>query len=140
MRLTDAREGSMPARDARSALEVLYNIFGNIKDIGRSEVRLLKADIEEGVAEVKKPVVALGAGLMLAGYAGGLLLVALVFALALVMAMWAAALLVGTFTSIVAALLILRGRRGIGRVKAKSERTIARLRERMQWATHQNRS
>lgn len=129
----------MPAQDARSALEVLYNIVGNIKDIGLSEVRLVKADIEEGVAEVKKPVVALGAGLMLAGYAGGLLLVALVSALALVMAMWAATLLVGAVTSIVATLLILRGRRGIGRVKAKSERTIARLRERMQWATHQNR-
>lgn len=128
----------MPAQDARSALEVLYKIVGNIQDIGRSEVRLVKTELGEGVAEIKRPVVALGAGFMLAGYAGGLLLVALVSALAMFMALWAATLLVGALTAIASALLIVHGGRGLRRVNAKFERTIASLKERLQWATHRS--
>jgi uncharacterized membrane protein YqjE len=127
---------SMGGSLGRSVPDVLQHIIDNIQDIFRSECQLAKAEIKEEAAEASKPAATLGAGLILAVYAIGLLLLALVYALAMVLALWSAALLVSVSVAVVAILLINRGVTGLRHVNAKSERTIASLKENLPWANN----
>jgi uncharacterized membrane protein YqjE len=107
----------------RSVSEVLRDIFGNLQDIVRSEVRLAKSELK---AEAGKAVNAgrpLMAGLVFGLYAGGLLLLAAVRALSLVIEPWLAALAIGAILSVIAAILIGTGRGRMERGRSKSQRT-----------------
>lgn len=127
----------MSGQHERSTLELLQDILGNIQDILRSEFQLATTEIKEEAAEASGPAVTLGVGLVLAAYAVGLLLLALVFALATRMALWSAALVVSAPVALVAILLIAIGRRELAHVNARSETTIASLKENVQWAKRQ---
>lgn len=123
----------------RSVPGLLHDIVGNVQDILRSEFHLARTEIKEEAVEALKPAATLGAGLVLAAYAVGLLLLALVYALSQVMTPWGAALLVGVAVGVAAILFIARGKHGLSRVNAKSETTIASLKENVRWATKQSR-
>ena len=127
----------MRTPNERTVPDVLHDIIGNIQEILRSEFQLAKTEIKEEASEASAPAVTLGIGVVLALYAVGLLLLALVYGLAMHMAMWSAALLVGVSLALVAILLINWGLERLKRVNAKSERTIASLKENVLWAKKQ---
>ena len=127
----------MRTPNERTVPDVLHDIIANIQEILRSEFQLAKTEIKEEAAEASAPAVTLGMGVVLAVYAVGLLLLALVYGLAMHMAMWSATLLVGVSLALVAILLINWGLERLKRVNAKSERTIASLKENVLWTKKQ---
>jgi uncharacterized membrane protein YqjE len=128
----------MRENDERSISDVLQDIFGNVQDIVRSEVRLAQAEIKTEAAKTARAAKSLIAGAVLALYAGGLLLIALVYALATVLQPWLAALVVGALVAVIAAALISIGQ---GRLRGvhKPERTIKSVKEDVQWLKNQTR-
>ena len=122
----------MNRNDERSVSDVLQDIFGNVQEIVRSEVRLARAEIgteAEKTARAAKPLIT---GAVLALYAGGLFLIAAVYGLSMVLAPWLAALAVGAFVAVVAAALIAVGRGRLRLIK-KPEKTIKSVKEDVQW-------
>lgn len=131
--MTSIEEIATRAEHRRSVHDVLYDIVGNIQDIFRSEVQLAKTEMQDQVAAAVTPAATLGVGLVLAIHALGLLLLALVYAVATVVPMWSAALLVSAATAIVAVLFIRLGSKRLKHVSVTPEKTIASLKETMQW-------
>ena len=105
----------MPRYEDRSVSDVFQDIFGNIQEIVRSEVRLAKADFRAESGRVAKAGKDLAIGGVLALYAGGLILLALVYGLSLLLPIWLAALGVGATVSVFALSLI---NTGLGRLRA----------------------
>jgi uncharacterized membrane protein YqjE len=128
----------MNRNDERSVSDVLQDIFGNVQDIVRSEVRLARAEIGTEAAKTARAAKSLIAGAVLGLYAGGVLLIAAVYGLSMVVAPWLAALLVGAFVAVVAAILISIGQGRLRKVK-KPEKTIRSVKEDVQWLKNQTR-
>ena len=128
----------MNRNDERSVSDVLQDIFGNVQDIVRSEVRLAQAEIKTEAAKTARAAKSLIAGAVLGLYAGGVLLIAAVYGLSMVIAPWLAALLVGAFVAVVAAILISIGQGRLRKVK-KPEKTIRSVKEDVQWLKNQTR-
>ena len=128
----------MNRHDERSVSDVLQDIFGNVQDIVRSEVRLAQAEIKTEAAKTARAAKSLIAGAVLGLYAGGVLLIAAVYGLSMVVAPWLAALLVGAFVAVVAAILISIGQGRLRKVK-KPEKTIRSVKEDVQWLKNQTR-
>jgi uncharacterized membrane protein YqjE len=99
----------MHRNDERSVSDVLQDIFGNVQDIVRSEVRLAKVEIQTEAGKTARAAKSLVAGAVLGLYAGGLLLLAAVYRLSIVLAPWLAALVVGVFLLVIAVILYQRG-------------------------------
>lgn len=127
----------MQLQSQRSVPEVLQDIVGNLQEIIRSEFRLGAAEIKEEAARAAKPVATFGAGIVFAIYALGFLLLAIVYGLSTVMAPWLAALLVTAMAGLPAMVLIYSGRERLKKVKVVPEKTIANVKEKVQWATEQ---
>jgi uncharacterized membrane protein len=123
----------------RSVPEVLQDIFGNIQELIRSEVRLAKAEVREEAGKAGKAIGTLGAGAVAGMYTIALLLVAGVLALAMILPAWLAALLVACVTGITAAALISEGRAQLKKVNAPPQRTIDNVKENLEWAKNQSR-
>ena len=128
----------MNRNDERSVSDVLQDIFGNVQDIVRSEVRLAQAEIKTEAAKTARAAKSLIAGAVLGLYAGGVLLIAAVYGLSMVVAPWLAALLVGAFVAVAAAILISIGQGRLRKVK-KPEKTIRSVKEDVQWLKNQTR-
>ena len=128
----------MNRHDERSVSDVLQDIFDNVQDIVRSEVRLARAEIKTEAAKTARAAKSLIAGAVLGLYAGGVLLIAAVYGLSMVVAPWLAALLVGAFVAVVAAILISIGQGRLRKVK-KPEKTIRSVKEDVQWLKNQTR-
>jgi len=128
----------MNRNDERSVSEVLQDIFGNVQDIVRSEVRLAQAEIKTEAGKTAKAAKSLIIGGVLGFYAGGLLFLAAVYGLSLVVAPWLAALIVGVVVAIVSTGLIMAGQKRLRLVK-KPEKTIRTVKEDVQWLKDQTR-
>jgi len=124
--------------DDRSVSDVLQDIFGNIQDIVRSEVRLARAEVGVEAEKTANAAKSLIAGAVLGLYAGGLLLIAAVYGLSMVLAPWLAALVVGGLVAIIAFTLISVGRGRLRSLK-KPEKTIKTVREDVQWLKERTR-
>lgn len=129
----------MPSDNARSVSDVLQDIFGNLQDIVRSEVRLAKVELKTEASQAAKAGKPLLAGAVLGFYAGGLLLLALVYGLSVVLPPWTAALAVGVGASVMAAILIGIGRGRLRVVNPKPERAVESMKENVQWLKDQTR-
>ena len=127
----------MHAPNQRTVPEVLQDIVGNIQEIIRSEFRLGTAEIKEEAAMAAKPVATVGAGIIFGVYALGFLFLAIVYALSTVIAPWIAALIVTGVAALLAAVLVASGRGQLKRVKVVPKKTIATVKENVQWATNQ---
>jgi uncharacterized membrane protein YqjE len=121
----------------RTVPEVLQDIVGNIQEIIRSEFRLGTAEIKEEAARAAKPMTTVGAGIIFGVYALGFLFLAIVYALSTVVAPWLAALIVTGVAALMAAVLVASGRGQLKRVKVVPQKTIANVKENVQWATNQ---
>ncbi|MFJ4970842.1 phage holin family protein [Streptomyces sp. NPDC088755] len=132
----DARSvGSTRAPSADPSIgELVGEISQDITQLVRDEVELAKAEIKESATRAGK-----AAGMLAgSGYAGHLVLImgslAGIFGLAHVVDLAWAALIVTGFWAIVAAVLLVVGRKRLRAVSVKPERTVETLKEDAQWA------
>jgi membrane protein len=101
----------MPLNNERAISDVLQDIFANLQEVVRSELRLAKVEIQTEAAKAAKAGKLLAGGAVLFLYAGGLLLLAGVYALSMVLQPWLAAAVVGALLAVVAAILFSAARR-----------------------------
>ena len=121
----------------RSVSAVLNDIFGNVQEIVRSEVRLAKTEIREEAIKAKSPARILGLGALTTAFAVLFVLLAIFFALTLVMPAWAAALTVGIALAAVAGVLLKAGARRFRLIRSGPEHTTGTLKENVPWAKQQ---
>jgi uncharacterized membrane protein YqjE len=127
----------MSLQSQRPVQEVLHDIVGNLQEIIRSEFRLATTEIRGEAARTVKPLATFGAGIVLAMYAFGFLLLTIVYALSIVVAPWLAALLVTALVGLSAIVFINLGRERLKQVHPVPEKTIATMKENVQWAKNQ---
>lgn len=127
----------MPLQSQRSVPEVLQDIVANLQEIIRSEFRLATTEIKEEGARTFKTVATFGAGIVFAIYALGFLLLTIVYALNTVVAPWLAALLVTVLVGLPGIVFINLGRERLKQVNLMPDKTIASVKENVQWAKNQ---
>lgn len=120
----------------RSITDVLQDIVGNVQDIVRSEVRLAKSEMVVELTKVKTAAPMLIVGSVASLLAALFLTWTIVYALAFVVPMWAAALIVAALLAIVGGMTATAGLKILKRVNPP-ERTIASVKENLQWAKQQ---
>lgn len=125
--------------EERSVTQILQDIFTNVQEIIRSEVRLARTEIGEQTNKALRAFAVLGAGLILGMYALGFLLLSAVYALAAVLPDWLGPLLVGLIVAVIATALIVIGRNRIKTVSPVPQKTIASVKEDAQWVKDQTR-
>jgi hypothetical protein len=81
-------------RGERSVLDVLNDIFGNLQEIVRSEIRLAKAEVADDLQSAKSSAVGLGVSLLAGVLAIVFALIAAMYALTGWLTNWGAALAV----------------------------------------------
>jgi uncharacterized membrane protein YqjE len=123
--------------EERSVSAVVTDIIGNVQEIIRSEVRLVKAEIKQEVSDAASSASRLACGLALAFYAVGLLLLAAVYLLSRLMPAWIAALVVCLVVSAAAVTLITSGRRHWKQLHLSSERIPHTVKENVSWMNAQ---
>jgi len=116
-----------------SLKQLIQQALSTIQEILRSEVRLAKVEIKETGKKAAKSGAVLGGGVALGLYALGLLLLAAAFALWLLVPLWLAFLLLSAAVGVVATGLILTGRRRILQVQPVPEKTVATVKENLEW-------
>jgi uncharacterized membrane protein YqjE len=87
--------------------DVLQSIVRNVQEIVRSEVRLAKTELREGIVKAKIAALLLFVGALFAIFAFLFLLLTGAYALALAMPRWTAALIVGTALATIARIVLL---------------------------------
>src|SRR5690349_11555708 len=127
----------MESKVEPSFVQLVQEILTNIQHILRSEVRLAKAEVTEEVSKGGKAGAVLAGGVVFALYALGFLLLSAVYALSLRMPLWGASLVTAAFAGVVAAVLIVIGRKRISTVHLKPERTVETMKENVGWLKHQ---
>jgi len=123
----------------RSAGEIVKDIVANAQGIIRSEVKLAKTELREQAQKALNAGTMLGVGAVVGLYGLGFLLAAAVAALALVVPWWVAALIVGGVLAIASGALVSVG---LGRWKQvhAPEKTIADVKENVEWLKRQTKS
>jgi uncharacterized membrane protein YqjE len=121
----------------RSIGDVLKDIFANVQEMIRSEIRLARAEMREEVGKTADSAKLLGAGGVLALFALGFVLVGVTQLLAAVMPSWAASLVMGIVLGIVGFALITSGKKHL---QAPTPRkTIENVKENVEWMKNQTR-
>jgi len=118
----------------RSIGAVLGDIAGNVREMVRAEIRLAKLEAATQVTTAVR-----GAAFVAAG--GGVALVALTFiaiagmyALATVVALWIAALIVAGTAALIGGVLIAAGLKQMHKINLALPKTVATIKEDIQWA------
>lgn len=117
----------------RGFSDLFHDIVRNLQDLIRSEVRLAKAEVRQEAQEAATSAVWLAAGVVGALSAWMLALWAAVYGLSNLMPLWAAALLVSLLLGGVAVGLITAGWRRVTRLRPIPERTVASVKEDLEW-------
>jgi hypothetical protein len=117
----------------RPMSEVLQDILQNLQDLIRSEFRLAKAELGQDARQAAASAVWVAAGAVCGLSAWLFLLWTAAFAAAQVMPMWAASLTVAVVMGLAAVVLLAFGRRKIKRLDPVPERTVASMKENLQW-------
>ena len=120
----------------RAFSDVLQDILRNLQEILRSEVRLAKVEIRDDARQAAASAVWIAAGTIGALSAWAFLLWTITFALSTRMSMWAATLVVALVLACAASVLIVGGIRRVKRIHPIPERTIASIKENVEWIRH----
>jgi hypothetical protein len=121
-------------RDDRSFLDVLNDIFGNLQEIIRSEIRLAKAEVSDELRGAKSSAVGVGVALLASAFTALFLLLSGMYALSLVMSTWRAALCIALALAVVSFIaFLITGRRTRAR-RNIAPRTAASIKENLEWA------
>jgi uncharacterized membrane protein YqjE len=140
---TDRAAANMTGRqialetDERSVTQILQNLFANVEEIIRLEMRLARTEIGEETNKALRAFAVLGAGLILVVYGLGFLLLSAVYALADVLPDWLGPLLVGVIVAVIAAALVAIGRNRLKTVSPVPRKAIASVKEDAKWVKDQ---
>jgi hypothetical protein len=126
-------------QEDRKVSQVVADIIARSQEILRSEVRLAKTEITEEAAAWARSFAVVAAGLLLAIFGVGVLLLAAVYALSTVLEPWAAAVIVGVAALALGGAVAFYGQRRLSHVHLKPAKTIASVKENVQWVKHQTR-
>lgn len=121
------------AAGIRSIPEILQDVFSNIQEIVRAEVRLAKAELREELNRGRAGGLLIAVGAVAAIFSALFILLACVYALGLVMPNWAAALIVAVAAGVVAAATLTLGLKRLKTIQA-APKTAATLKENVRWA------
>ena len=121
------------AAGIRSIPEILQDVFSNIQEIVRAEVRLAKAELGEELNRARAGGLLIGVGAVAAIFSALFILLACVYALGLVMPNWAAALVVAAVVGVAAAATLTIGLKRLKTIQA-APKTAATLQENVRWA------
>ncbi|MDP9088276.1 MAG: phage holin family protein [Pseudomonadota bacterium] len=117
---------------------MLKDIFGNVQEIVRSEVRLAKTELREEVAKSKHAAAWLGVGALGALFALAFLLLSLFFALLYLVPEWAAALLIAIMLAVICGVAFSAGTGHLKKIKQiRSSASATQLKENVEWAKQQ---
>ena len=120
----------------RALFDVLRDILRNLQEIFRSEVRLAKVEFREEARQAAASAAWIAAGTIGALSAWAFLLWTIAFALSTRMSMWAATLVLAVVLACVASVLMAAGIRRVKRIHPIPERTIASIKENVEWMRH----
>jgi len=123
----------------RSIADVLQDVVRNLQEIVRAEVRLAKTELREEAVKAKPAGTLLGTGALFGLFAAFFFLLSAVYALTRVMPDWAAALTVAALTAVVAASTLAAGKKRLTQVHPVPEKTVASIKESVEWAKRQTR-
>ncbi len=121
------------AAGIRSIPEILQDVFSNIQEIIRAEVRLAKAELGEEFNRARAGGLLIGVGAVAAVFSALFTLLACVYALGLVVPSWAAALIVAAAVGVAAAATLTLGLKRLKTMQA-APKTAATLKENVRWA------
>ena len=115
---------------------VVSSVMDGIRSLIRQEVELAKIELTEALAEKGKGAGLMAAAAVMALFALGFIALAGSAALDLVLPRWAANLIVGAVFVVIAAILVVVGRKAL-RAPAAPELTQKTLKEDAEWAKQQ---
>lgn len=98
-------------RGQRSLVDVFDDIFGNLQEIVRSEIRLARAEVGQELRSAKSSAFGVGLAMLAGALALLFALLSGMYALALVMPGWKAALIIAAATAVVSGIAFLLARR-----------------------------
>jgi uncharacterized membrane protein YqjE len=130
------RAVSHAAGHNRGVSEVLHDIFCNLQDIVRSEMRLVKTEVAEGLARSSSPAIWVAIGVIIGCLALFFVMLAAVFALSVVVPNWAAALIVALGLAVFCAIAVASGTRRLKQVRL-APLTLASSKENVSWSKQQ---
>lgn len=116
----------MNASIHKPVTELVRDVFTDVQEIVRSEIRLAKAEAKEYAISMMSGLKLTAMGAILGLYAFGLLLLAAVLALGMTMQSWAAALIVGLVVGVPAAVMVLMGANRLSGKKVAEEHREAK--------------
>ncbi len=117
---------------------VLKDIFGNVQEIIRSEVRLAKAELREELGRTQHVAVWLGIGGVSAFFALAFLLSSIFFALLYIVPHWAAALLMAIALAVLCAMTFRVGAGHLRKMRQiRSSASATLVKESGVWTKHQ---
>ena len=126
------------ASGERPVSEVLRDIFGNVQEIIRSEVKLAKTELREELEKSKHAAVWLGVGAVSAFFAIAFLFLALFFALVYIVPEWVAAGLIAISLAVICAIAFNSGAGHLRKLKQiQSSATATQMKENVEWAKQQ---
>lgn len=118
----------MPTSD-RSIATILQDVFRNLQEIIRFEVRLAKMEVREEISKAKSASLLVGAGALCGIFAVFFLLLTCVYALATVLPNWAAALIVAVIVAIAAGATLTVGLKQFKRVHPVPDKTVESIKD-----------
>ncbi len=123
------------ARTDRPISEVLKDIFGNVQEMIRSEIRLARVEMREEAGKTLSSAQMMAIGGVLGLFALGFVLVAIAQALATVMPNWAASLVVGVVLGLIGVALLMSGKQHLH--VPTPNKTIDNVKENVEWMKNQ---
>lgn len=117
----------------RPMSKIIEDIVSHLAEIIRSELRLVRVELQQDLREVSAAGVYVAAAGVIGLFAFGFLLLAGVYALSLVMPAWLAAVSVGVGLAILAGVLVAVGWTKLKHINLKPERTIKTMEENIAW-------
>jgi uncharacterized membrane protein len=120
-------------RGERSMVDILNDIFGNFQDIGRSEIRLAKAEVSNDLRSAKSSALGLGIALLASAFAALFLLLAAMYALSLIISIWGAALCVAFAMAVLSVIAFLIAGRLTRARRNSAPRTAGSIKENLEW-------
>src|SRR6188472_4187123 len=120
------------AASMRTIPEILADVFTNIQEIVRAEVRLAKAELGDELSRARAGGLLIGVGALAAIFSAVFVLLACVYVLSRVMPDWAAALIVAAVAGVAGAVILGLGLKHFKTIQA-APKTAASLKENVRW-------
>jgi uncharacterized membrane protein len=123
-------------RADRSFTEVVADIFSNVQDILRSELRLAQSEVRDDIVRARPAAILVATAIAAAFLSAVFALLAILHALRLVMPAWAAALCIAVALALVSAIALASG---LTRFRSLSRVSGRGLEESVEWVKEQTR-